>query len=392
MRRFFEDMPATWAFNDFANPNAYVKAPAEWHVVITDVIGSTKAIQEGRYKDVNAIGVASIVGVRNVIEGVSIPFIFGGDGATLLVPGEDVGAVRIALRGLKSLSKNTFSLDLRAGIVPVKDIMAAGHDLSVCRYAAAENIPQAFISGEGVKVAERWIKDPEFSKEYEVTDEEGDSKVNCKGFECRWEPIPSSNGLILSLIIEARGINLFDRNKSYSSLLDSLSEITNTFKGSCPVKRSSLQLNKRFSGFIQEARIRTKMNSKLARKWYVLTLWFKGLFRRMALSKNARSLKLGERYVNELLVNTDYQKFDEALRMVIDVPPKQTEKILRILEKFRRNNEIFYGTHTSTSALMTCAVTDGHGEHIHFIDGNDGGYTLASQQLKTQRAMTDNNN
>jgi GTP cyclohydrolase III len=110
-------------------------------------------IQGGRYKDVNAIGVASIFGVRNAVKGVSIPFIFGGDVATILIPGEDVNKVKKALAGLKNLSKNAFSLDLRTGLVPVADLQEADHSLSVCRHAAAENIPQTFIRGEGIKVA-----------------------------------------------------------------------------------------------------------------------------------------------------------------------------------------------------------------------------------------------
>ena len=63
MRQFFEQLPATSSFNDFANSEAYIQVPEDWYVALTDVIGSTKAIQEGRYKDVNAIGVASIAAV-----------------------------------------------------------------------------------------------------------------------------------------------------------------------------------------------------------------------------------------------------------------------------------------------------------------------------------------
>ena len=73
--------------------------------------------------------------------------------------------------------------------------------------------------------------------------------------------------------------------------------------------------------------------------------------------------------------------------MVIDIPSSEMEKILSILEQFRRKNQIFYGTHTSTGALMTCIVIDRDGEHIHFIDGADGGYSLAAAQMKSQRAM-----
>ena len=353
-------------------------------VAITDVVGSTKAIEEGRYKDVNAIGVASIVGVRNAVEGISIPFIFGGDGATLLVPGEDVDRVRKALSGLKVLANDAFSLQLRAGLVPVKDLKSAGHQLFVCRYATSKNISQAFISGDGLKAAERWIKDPSFGAAYEVADNGLKSNVDCSGFECRWEPVASSNGLILSLIAEARGPTIADRNKSYRSLLSSLNGIIKTFSGPCPVNRNSLKLSK---GSSQEARIRTKMLSPVKLKLYAVYYWLQNFLGRIVLSTGVGACGFGERYVKELVANTDYRKFDEGLRMVIDVPSHQMGKILSVLEQFRRSNELFYGTHSATSALMTCVVTNRKGDHIHFIDGADGGYALASQQLKTQRSM-----
>jgi hypothetical protein len=45
-----------------------------------------------------------------------------------------------------------------------------------------------------------------------------------------------------------------------------------------------------------------------------------------------------------------------------------------------------YGLHTSKTALMTCLVFDRFGKQVHFVDGSNGGYTLAAKQLKTQLA------
>lgn len=43
----------------------------------------------------------------------------------------------------------------------------------------------------------------------------------------------------------------------------------------------------------------------------------------------------------------------------------------------------------SKESLVTCFVqsTD-PGEHIHFVDGGDGGYAMAAKQLKTQIKAT----
>ena len=39
-----------------ANDEFYEKAPEDWYVIVSDVIGSTKAIEAGKYKEVNMVG------------------------------------------------------------------------------------------------------------------------------------------------------------------------------------------------------------------------------------------------------------------------------------------------------------------------------------------------
>ena len=83
--------------------------------------------------------------------------------------------------------------------------------------------------------------------------------------------------------------------------------------------------------------------------------------------------------------HSDYFKFDDSLRMVIDCTQEEHGKIKKYLEELRHENKVFYGIHESSSALMTCLVENiKQGGHIHFIDGNDGGYAMAAKQLKKQ--------
>ena len=91
------------------------------------------------------------------------------------------------------------------------------------------------------------------------------------------------------------------------------------------------------------------------------------------------------KYVSEMIINSDYQKFDNYLRMVLDCSEKCQKEILALLQKHYDNGDIYYGYNLSKSALMTCMVhsLDGKG-HIHFIDGAGGGYTLAATMMKKQ--------
>ena len=50
-----------------------------------------------------------------------------------------------------------------------------------------------------------------------------------------------------------------------------------------------------------------------------------------------------------------------------------------------KQGELNYGIHKSDHAVMTCLVANAvENQHVHFIDGGDGGYTKAATQMKEQ--------
>ena len=74
-------------FVDAVDVEQHTRAPGSMLLVQTRVLGVPAAIEAGRYRDVNALGVATIAAVTNAMPEVELPFLFEGDGATLLVPG-----------------------------------------------------------------------------------------------------------------------------------------------------------------------------------------------------------------------------------------------------------------------------------------------------------------
>ena len=83
---FYQQLPLYPDFTRLTEPSYYQNLPPDWLLVISDVEGSTQAIQAGRYKEVNALGASVIIAVLNIVKPLSIPFIFGGDGASLCIP------------------------------------------------------------------------------------------------------------------------------------------------------------------------------------------------------------------------------------------------------------------------------------------------------------------
>ena len=61
---FYADIESFDNFSKVADVDNYVIAPDDWFVVIADIKGSTLAIGEGRYKEVNMIGAACINAVH----------------------------------------------------------------------------------------------------------------------------------------------------------------------------------------------------------------------------------------------------------------------------------------------------------------------------------------
>jgi hypothetical protein len=71
--------------------------------------------------------------------------------------------------------------------------------------------------------------------------------------------------------------------------------------------------------------------------------------------------------------------------MVLDCSEEESIRIEEYLRQGRSRGELSYGIHYSSASLMTCYVNGlGDGDHIHFIDGGDGGYAIAAKQLKQQ--------
>ena len=84
--------------------------------------------------------------------------------------------------------------------------------------------------------------------------------------------------------------------------------------------------------------------------------------------------------------HADYQKYDDTLRVTIDCTNQQRERIESYLNDQYEKGVLLYGTHGSKSALMTCFLeTLRDGEHFHFVDGSDGGYTMAAKKLKERK-------
>ena len=378
------------AFDDFsgvAEADNYQVAPDDWQVVIADIKGSTQAIAEGRYKDVNMIGAACINAVLNISEKGRVPYVFGGDGATLMLPSSQLDeAVRVLL-GVRDLAAASFDLSLRIGVVEVAEIHRRSRSrVMVGKYRLSPGNELATFSGGGIEVAESWIKSgSKYLREQKIADNDPD----LGGLSCRWEPLASQNGVMLSLLAQAVLDDESEKSCLYRDLINEIYSITNDATGNTrPVTDANMVFRWPPRG------LRAEINATVgARNRYLYTfkLYLNSLLQwcldRFDLSAGGYR---GRQYRVELRANTDYQRFDDTLRILLDCSVAQADEIETMLASRAQLGNLKYGLHRSDSALMTCLVFNLHkGEHIHFVDGSDGGFTTAAKSMKAKFISND---
>lgn len=342
---------------------------------MTDVQGSTLAISQGRYKDVNTIGAASIVVAKKAMKGEEFPFVFGGDGATMLIDPAHIDCVVDALSALAQLAHDRFQLDLRVGLVPMSQIAQAGKSIEVAKFELTNGRSIAMLRGDGVSWAENLIKQQR--NQYKVKARNIIS-ADLTGLSCRWKPILNSRGTIFTLLIEPR----VEQQRTMQAVLDQFADL---------FPEGIEKLNPAAVEFGNYKSIWACLKDE---RRYHPSIFSIGFLKRVieiipvcVVFNLPIALANFKQYVNTAGAHSDFRKFDNTLRMVIDCSHEQMRAVTQYLERLHADGKIFFGTHESDSCLMTCFVEGlNPGEHIHFIDAANGGYTAAAGQLKAQIA------
>lgn len=382
-KSFYEKLVPFSLFSEVANPEHYRELPSDWWVVVTDIAGSTKAIEENRYKDVNLLGASSIVAVLNRLKGKEVPFVFGGDGATILVHADDMETIRPSLIRAQRLARDVFAMELRTGAVPVSVINGLGASVEVAKFAISEKSTIAAIRGGGLQVAEKLVKDPSTDgQKFRIAGDLSASEADFEGLSCRWNPIKAKKGEMMSLLILAKESKT--SSTVYRETLRYLESVLDS-KDSRPVAPEKMDRGLNYRSLLTEMRIQAFGFSFFTQLGKLKSILVEALVMRILVWTGAaiKGWFTADRYLQDLSANTDFQKFDDMIRMVRDCSREQKNLVLNYLEEQRANGRLYYGAHFSNEALMTCLVFQ-LDNHIHFVDGGGGGYALAAKQLKAQ--------
>ena len=383
---FYRNLTPATSFAQATELQYYERVPDDWTVLIGDIRGSTAAISQGQYKSVNMVGAAVITTVLNACPDFDIPFVFGGDGGTLVVPPAARTPARQALARLQVHAKTVFGLDLRAGAATVAALRAGGHDLRVMKLRLSENNHLAMFAGSGLSYADDWLKRAgpgdtiliEPSKEKDLPDLEG--------LSCRWQPLKSQNGMILTIIsASADPSPQAERAHFYNVTQELVGILGAPLELSSPVSDQTLRFRWPPAGLDLETRATAGSKSRLRRKLQILAQSF--IQGTLEFFNGRAGYYDARKYREEMRHNTDFEKYDGMLRLVLDVTVEQAAQIDAYLHSEYRASRLYYGVHSAKEALMTCVIFSlQESRHIHFIDGANGGFALAAMDLKAQLA------
>lgn len=372
---FFNSLPVLIQFEGVADSDNYRPLPEGWVLALADIVGSTQEIEAGRYKDVNMAGASVISAVLNAVDKGNYPFVFGGDGALIALPAALTKQARQALAAVRTWAWEEFRLALRVALVPMRDVHAEGLDVRVARYAASPFVSYAMFTGGGASWAEAQMK----AGKYDIDPAPAGTRPDLTGLSCRWSPIQAHNGEIVSIIAVPDGERPAGE---FQDLVTSVIAIA----GEQGREGHPVPLDGPDVGFSLAA-IRREVRATAPRgRRFLQGLWIAFQIVLLAVLLKLRAKLLGFDAINyrrDLVENSDFRKFDDGLKMTIDVDAGRLQRIEALLEDAARRGIARYGLHSQTSALMTCFVpTPLSRDHIHFIDGADGGYAMAARRLK----------
>ncbi len=372
---FYDTLPRVASFAALADPGRYVPLPEGWVIGTADIVGSTGHIAAGRYKTVNMIGAAVISSQINAGGGDVFPYVFGGDGASFAVAPDRAARSGETLGVMKRWAAEEFGVELRAALVPLADIRAAGPDVTVARYRAASGVDYAMFGGGGLSWAESRMKQGGFG----VPQAPPGALPDLTGLSCRWSNARTRNGVILSLVIEpAPGVPpavFADVTRRVIAVAEQLR------RNGHPVPRKGPGLRWPPPGLTLEAHASRGRRSLALRRLQLLrdTLIAFVFFK--------TGLRAGDfdpvHYAATVSSNADYRKFDDGLKMTLDCDAATHGRIRALLEQARADGILRFGLVAQDEALITCFVPSiTRDDHIHLIDGAAGGYAQAAAQIK----------
>lgn len=356
----------------------FVDVPKSWHVVVVDILNSTSAVNAGNHHQVNLTATGAIISVLNAIRKVKssneIPYFFGGDGATFIVPSSLLNKIIHVLENYRIHIKRKIELVLRVGEIPVSKLIESEVQLKIAKHRLTDKLSIPIVLGDGLKVAESIIKSSFKEEETTAFDE---TLLNLEGMECRWDQIlpDQQQTKVVCLLLDASLEK--DQRNVYKKVLAQMDEEFGKFENRQPIKSNNLKLDPNPTKVWEEMKIRLTSTSWM----YFFKSWLKSNFGRIYLNLTSS----GKQYLSQIEQLSHTFMLDGMINTVFTAEQKSIDRFIAFLDEMERDKKLIYGIHVTHASVMSCYVLDRRTTHSHFVDGTEGGYTSAAKMFKIKK-------
>ncbi|SEC29033.1 Protein of unknown function [Maribacter dokdonensis] len=356
----------------------FVDVPKSWHVVVVDILNSTSAVNAGNHHQVNLTATGAIISVLNAIRKVKrsneIPYFFGGDGATFIVPSSLLNKIIHVLENYRIHIKRKIELVLRVGEIPVSNLIESEVQLKIAKHRLTDKLSIPIVLGDGLKVAESMIKSSFKEEETTAFDE---TLLNLEGMECRWDQIlpDQQQTKVVCLLLDASLEK--DQRNVYKKVLAQMDEEFGKFENRQPIKSNNLKLDPNPTKVWEEMKIRLTSTSWM----YFFKSWLKSNFGRIYLNLTSS----GKQYLSQIEQLSHTFMLDGMINTVFTAEQKSIDCFIAFLDEMERDKKLIYGIHVTHASVMSCYVLDRRTTHSHFVDGTEGGYTSAAKMFKIKK-------
>lgn len=360
------------------NEEDFKNVPESWYVIVVDIQNSTNAVKEGNHHQVNLTATGAIISVLNTIRkfqgNIEIPYFFGGDGATFIVPFSLLDKIVQVLDNYRIHIKRKTNLVLRVGQIHVKELVEKNVQLKIAKHQLTEKLSIPIVLGNGLKVAEHIIKSSFKEKNTTSFDE---SLLNLEGMECRWDEISPDKSqakvvcLLLDATVEATQSDI------YKQVLSQMEKDFGSFENRQPIKNTKLRLDANPTKVLEEMKI-----SLVSNNWmYFLKNWLKTNFGKIYLNLTSS----GKQYLKQIGQLSHTFMLDGMINTVFTAEQSKIDNFIAFLDNLEADNKLIYGIYVTHASVMSCYVLDRRTTHSHFVDGTEGGYTSAAKMFKIKK-------
>lgn len=351
--------------------------PADWYLIMTDIVNSTGYFKAEQYQEINLVAVSSVSVVLNVARRhkTLVPFIYGGDGATIIVPSAILADAKSRLATLRSNAKKRFGMDLRVSIIPVAVVEEAGFPIRLAKHYISAHYNQAVFLGEGIRYAEELMK---HAPEYLLPEKTKQRPIDLSGLECEWNALfpPRAGDEVVSLIVMPLGVR--EPEAVFHDVLEKLDSIYGSFEERHPIHPKTLSPTTNLKTILHASHLKYGH----VRPTYLVQTFLHGVLKSFLLSMKASFHKITRSMPTDMSTSSDTLKVDNTLKTVFAGTPEHRKEFTKWLNAMEKEGDFVYGLVTSEASVMTCYIKESEHMHIRFLDGFGGGYTLASIDLK----------